>query len=275
MASKFRKFKKLTKFNIKIIILKIIDFILKKFQFYLLPDFSKNFLKNLTYSNLSNEYYFAKPVDKINIMRIETSNYFTDLCKIGTKFGTDKSPFNKRGYRHPYTAIYDLLFSTYRDKKFNFAELGIFRNSSTKMFRHYFKKARIYAFDYDEELILNAKSHKLKNTFYANMNVKHKKDIYNKFKKLKRKFKIIVEDTTHEFDDQIRVIENCREFLEPGGILVIEDIYYKKNIEYKYIEALKPNLKFFENVLFIECNHINKYSRGWNNDKIMILKKKI
>ena len=177
MASKFRKFKKLTKFNIKIIILKIIDFILKKFQFYLLPDFSKNFLKNLTYSNLSNEYYFAKPVDKINIMRIETSNYFTDLCKIGTKFGTDKSPFNKRGYRHPYTAIYDLLFSTYRDKKFNFAELGIFRNSSTKMFRHYFKKARIYAFDYDEELILNAKSHKLKNTFYANMNVKHKKDI--------------------------------------------------------------------------------------------------
>jgi hypothetical protein len=274
MASKFRKIKKLTKFKVKIIILRIIDFILKKFQFYLLPNFSKNFLKDLTYSNEANEYYFAKPVEKINIMKIETSNYFTDLCKIGTKFGTDKSPFNKAGYRHPYTAIYDLLFSDFRNKKFNFAELGIFRNSSTKMFRNYFKKAKIYAFDYDNELIYKAKSHKLKNTFYANMNVKHEKDIYNNFKKLKRKFKIIIEDTTHEFEDQIRVIKNSKNFLEPGGILIIEDIYFEKNIEHKYIKALKNNLKFFEKILFVECNHINKYSRGWNNDKIMILKKK-
>ena len=41
-----------------------------------------------------------------------------------------------------------------------------------------------------------------------------------------------------------------------------------------YIKALKNKLKFFEKILFVECNHINKYSRGWNNDKIMILKKK-
>lgn len=274
MASKFRKVKKLIKFKVKLIILKIINLILNNFQFYLLPDFSKNFLKDLTYSNEANEYYFSKPTDKINIMKIETSNYYTDLCKIGTQFGTDKSPFNKNGYRHPYTAIYDLLFSGFKDKKFNFAELGIFRNSSTKMFRYYFKKAKIYAFDYDNKLISNAKSHKLKNTFYANMNVKYEKDIYNNFKKLKKKFKIIIEDTTHEFDDQIRVIENCKDFLEPGGILIIEDIYYKKNIEQKYIQALKHNLKFFEKILFVECNHINKYSRGWNNDKIMILKRK-
>ena len=51
MASKFRKVKKLTKFKVKIIILKVINFILNKFQFYLLPDFSKKFLRNLTYSN--------------------------------------------------------------------------------------------------------------------------------------------------------------------------------------------------------------------------------
>jgi len=274
MASKFRKVKKLTKFKVKIIILKVINFILNKFQFYLLPDFSKKFLRNLTYSNEANDYYFTKSSEKVNVIKIETSNYFTDLCKIGTRYKTDKSPFNKTGYRHPYTAIYDLLFSNFRNEKFNFAELGIFKNSSTKMFRYYFKKAKIYAFDYDNKLISKAKSHKLKNTFYANMNVKYEKDIYNNFKKLKKKFKIIIEDTTHEFNDQIRVIKNCKNFLEPGGILIIEDIYYKKNIEFEYIAALKNNLKFFEKILFVECNHINKYSRGWNNDKIMILKKK-
>ena len=84
MASKFRKVKKLTKFKVKIAILKIINSILNKFQFYLLPDFSKKFLRDLTYSNYADEYFFAKPVEKISVMKIETSNYFTAV--LGLKF---------------------------------------------------------------------------------------------------------------------------------------------------------------------------------------------
>ena len=274
MASKSRKIKKFIKFKLKILILKIIDFLLKRFQFYLLPNLSSNYLKNLSYSNETNDYFFENSAKKINVMKIETSNYHTDLCEIGTKFGTDKSPFNKSGHRHPYTAIYDLFFSNFRNQKFNFAEIGILKNNSTKMFRNYFNKAKIYAFDYDAKLLSKAKSHKLKNTFYSTMNVKYSKDINDSFKRLKKKFKIIIEDTTHEFSDQIRVIENSIEFLEPGGLLIIEDIFYEKNIEFKYTKALKKYLKYFEKILFIECNHINKHSKGWNNDKIMVLKKK-
>ena len=33
-------------------------------------------------------------------------------------------------------------------------------------------------------------------------------------------YDIIIEDTTHHFEDQIRVIENCYQHLKPGGILI-------------------------------------------------------
>ena len=91
---------------------------------------------------------------------------------------------------------------------------------------------------------------------------------------LKKKFKIIIEDSTHEFDDQIRVIKNITNFLEPGGYLIIEDIFHEpKNLEKKYYESIKKYEHLFEKIYFIECNHINKYSPGWNNDKLLIMKR--
>ena len=67
-------------------------------------------------------------------------------------------------------------------KSLYLGEIGILKNNSTKMFRNYFNKAKIYAFDYDAKLLSKAKSHKLKNTFYSTMNVKYSKDIMYKRK---------------------------------------------------------------------------------------------
>ena len=56
--------------------------------------------------------------------------------------------------------------------------------------------------------------------------------------------------------------------------MIIEDIFHSpKNLETKYIESLKNYLRLFEKIFFIECNHINKYSPDWNNDKLLVLKK--
>ena len=57
-------------------------------------------------------------------------------------------------------------------------------------------------------------------------------------------------------------------------MLIIEDIFHIKNIETKNINTIKKYLKSFEKIFLIECNHINKHSKGFDNDKLMILKKK-
>jgi hypothetical protein len=83
-------------------------------------------------------------------------------------------------------------------------------------------------------------------------------------------YDIIIDDTTHNFEDQIKVIENTYQYLKPGGILIIEDIFKSYN-ENDYIDRLTPLLANFQDYYFIELDHNNKNSTGWNNDKLFIL----
>ena len=83
-------------------------------------------------------------------------------------------------------------------------------------------------------------------------------------------YDIIIEDTTHQFEDQIRVIENVYKYLKPGGILIIEDIFKSYN-ENNYINRLTPILQHFQDYYFVELDHNNKNSTGWNNDKLFVL----
>ena len=261
-------------FRLKLIILKIIKYILVKINFFLLPDLDKNKFSFIL-DKASNTYILKKKTNFINVLKIESTEYSTKLCSLGKRYLTDKSPDNLKGHRHPYTAVYDLLFNNFQDAKFNYAEIGILNNASIKMFRKYFKKANLYGFEFNKDFINKAKNDKLRNTHYMEIDVKNEKNIFNAFKKTKKKFKIIIEDSTHEFQDQIRVIKNTVNFLEPGGYLIIEDIFHHpKNLEKQYYDSIKRFKYLFEKIYFIECNHINKYSPGWNNDKLLIMKKK-
>ncbi len=262
------------RFRLKLIILKIAKYLLVKINFFLLPNLNKNQF-SFTLNKASNSYIFKKKNGFIDVLKIESTEYSTKLCSLGKKHLTDKSPDNLKGHRHPYTAIYDLLFNNFQDAKFNYAEIGILNNASIKMFRDYFRRASLYGFEFNKDFINKAKNDKLRNTHYVEIDVKNEKSIVNAFKQTKKKFKIIIEDSTHEFHDQIRVIKNTANFLEPGGYLIIEDIFHQpKNLEKKYYENIKKFRHLFEKIYFIECNHINKYSPGWNNDKLLIMKKK-
>jgi len=275
--------KKFCQFKTKIIFLNIIKLILEKLSIYILPDLNKKLLKNVYYSKSTKSFvynYDNYDKKKINILRLETTNLVSELCILGKKHSTDKSPFNShsmpyKNHRHPYTAAYDLLFSNFRHQKINFAEIGILGNASIKMFRQYFSKANIYGFEFNVKLIDKAKKDNLKKVKYYKIDVKNEKNIIKTFKKVNQKFNIIIDDSTHEFEDQIRIIKKSLNFLAPGGLMIIEDIFHSpKDLETKYIESLKNHLKLFEKIFFIECNHINKYSPDWNNDKLLVLKKK-
>ena len=139
------------------------------------------------------------------------------------------------------------------------------------MWQEYFTTSYIYGFDVYAEKIVDFKNkYNNERITLSTINVHNNDSIKNTFAGINILYDIIIEDTTHQFEDQIRVIENTYQYLKPGGILIIEDIYKSYNEE-NYINRLKPILHNFQDYYFVEVDHINRNSVGWDNDKLFVL----
>lgn len=213
----------------------------------------------------------------MDTLKINYKSNSSELCEMGKKYDTDKSSQRNNvtdtRHCHPYTLFYDGLFKNKKDEPLKIAELGILDGASLLMWKEYFTNANIYGFEYNDHLINNFK-HNFNNDriTLTNIDVTNKHSIAKAFGEVNLLYDIIVEDTTHQFEDQIRVIENIYQYLKPGGILIIEDIFKSYN-ENDYIDRLRPILENFQDYYFIELDHVNKNSTGWNNDKLFILVK--
>lgn len=215
--------------------------------------------------------------NQIKTLTINSSNYFSELCFLGGKFGSDKSVFNsKTPFKHSYTATYNILFSHLKNDHINLAEIGILDNASIKMWREFFTNANIDGFEFEEKLIFIAKNENLKNTNYFKTDVKSRESIKNSFSKADKKYDIIIDDSTHNFDDQINVIYTVKSFLKSGGYLIIEDISSKKikHSEKNYHEAIKAIKSEFNDIFFINCDSRYNYAGIFFNHKILVFKKK-
>jgi predicted O-methyltransferase YrrM len=208
-------------------------------------------------------------------LKIDYKNNSSELCQIGKKYDTDKSSQRKNvtnsRHCHPYTLFYDGLFRHKKQEPLKIAELGILDGASMLMWKEYFTNAQIYGFEYNSALITNFKQ-KFNNDriTLANIDVTDENSIRTAFSDLNILYDVIIEDTTHQFEDQIRVIENVYPYLKEGGMLIIEDIFKSYN-ENDYLTRLEPVLKHFQDYYFVELDHVNKNSTGWNNDKLFIL----
>jgi predicted O-methyltransferase YrrM len=217
------------------------------------------------------------PIQKINSYYINYNSSSTPLCNIALKYDTDKCAIraNATGTRHshPYSIFYNHLFESAKDLPVKYCEIGILYGESLWTFADYFEKADIVGFEYSSEFInnFNAKNtnSRIKTEF---INVRDRQSILDSLNKYD-KFDIIIEDSTHEFDDQIRFIKCATDKLNAGGIMIIEDIFKKENEE-KYYNELKDLLHAYEDVYFVTLDHVNRNSHGWDNDKLLILKKK-
>jgi SAM-dependent methyltransferase len=208
---------------------------------------------------------------KINSIRIDSTNSMTDLCMLGIKYPTDKSPYNQEQglHKHAYTAIYDLLFSHRRYDDLILGEIGILDNNSMLSWREYFPNAVLHGFEYSQERLSKALNDNLPNTYYHFMDVLHKDSIRNGLS-IFTGFDIIIEDSTHVFEDQIRVANEAVKFLKTGGFLVIEDIFINAD-ESKYEQELDHLSEYFSSATFIFADHDLKHSPNWNNDKLLVL----
>lgn len=210
---------------------------------------------------------------KFDKLIIDSTNSKTDLCELGVKYPTDKSPYNvgsSSGHRHPYTAVYDLLFAPLRYKDINFGEIGIEYNKSMICWRNYFTKAKLWGWEYYQEKIDSALRDGLEDTTYINMNVSLENSIEEGFKQSGVEFDIIIDDSTHSFEDQIRISKIVHEYLKPGGYFIIEDIFRNRS-ENDYYQQIGEYSKFYNSITFIDTEHSNKMSADWNNDKLLVM----
>jgi hypothetical protein len=116
----------------------------------------------------------------------------------------------------------------------------------------------------------------LKKTFYHRIDVTDPKIINESFKKTKIKYDSIIDDSTHIFERQINVVNECFKYLRKDVILIIEDIYKNNKLysEQNYYNKLKKIKRYFREIIFIETLNMNNYTAGWKNEKILFFVKK-
>ena len=205
---------------------------------------------------------------------IDSTNALTELCYMGKLTRTDKTPYNENGHRHPYTAVYSLLFGSLRYRECKFAEIGVAGGASVVLWNNYFKNASFYFFDRDTDFLNNASNYvpKEKNTF-TEMDVKNRSSIIKGLEATGGELDILLDDSTHTREDQILIIKEGLPFVKSGGMIIIEDVYRNESEEY-YLNELKEVLDKFSQAFFITTDHALRYSPGWDNDKLLVLIKK-
>jgi len=205
---------------------------------------------------------------------IDSTNCTTELCHLGRLYSTDKSPYNTKGHRHPYTPIYTMLFSQYVNKPIKFSEIGVAGGSSVAMWNMFFQKASLYFFDRDQNFLDYSKAHvDLKRNSFEIMDVRDVDSMKNGFDKIGGELDILLDDSSHNIDDQKLILHTCLPYVKSGGMIIIEDI--DRNISNEsYYNIIKDIENEFSFITFILTEHQNRYSPGYDNDKLLVLVKK-
>lgn len=211
----------------------------------------------------------------------------TPLCEIAKLHDTDKCSIRKHGSRgemdpghsHPYSIFYHDFLNTRALESLNVAEIGILNGASLKMWRDYLPNSTVSGFDNCPKYLNLARE--IPGVKVDAMDIRST-DSINMGLAEHGPFDLIIEDTTHLFDDQIRFINQAYKHLKPGGHLIIEDIFkvsdfrtgqshapeeYENNIDPVVFTA-------FKDVYLVHLDHDNCRSTGWNNDGLLVFESK-
>lgn len=210
----------------------------------------------------------------IDTLVISSTDACTDLCVLGRKFNTDKSPYNVVAHRHPYTAVYSMLFASLKNRPIRFAEIGVARGGSAQLWDAYFShpETQIEMFDRDANFLQHTNEITSKKVQCTLMDVQKDGDIARALQERGNEYDIILDDSTHGVEDQVRIVKEAFPLLKPGGVLIVEDIFRSTNIE-EYETRLKDILPLCSASYFVLCEHMARWSPGWDNDKLLVLVK--
>lgn len=210
---------------------------------------------------------------------IDSSAAMTELCFLGNIAGTDKSPVVSASlrHRHAYTAVYTMLFAPLKSRPIQFAEIGVAGGHSALLWDMYFKHpaTTIHMFDRDENFLKSAKELvSSQGVKFSLMDVGLDGDVRRALGASNPGglYDVIIDDSSHEHGHQIRIIKEAFPLLTQGGILIIEDIF-RSTPEEEYTKELGAILHECSAAYFVVCEHKDRWSPGWDNDKLLVLVK--
>jgi len=146
------------------------------------------------------------------------------MRRAGLVYGSDKLTY------HGYERFYDYFLAGFKNKKFNFFEVGVEGGSSIKMWKRYFLRAKIYGMDIGHEY-----KHSRGEVFKGDQSK------IADLKKIVRKTKVsdfIIDDGSHVPEHQLLTYNYLfKNLLNWGGVYIIEDIetsYWTNTKLYNY-----------------------------------------
>jgi hypothetical protein len=207
----------------------------------------------------------------MSTLYINSTDIKTELCNIGAKHNTDKSPFAEKSvcaaHRKGYTAFYSFLLSQYESTPFKLAEIGIEQSASLLTWSEKYPHAEICMFDLEDEKLNKGKQYNLPNTSFYKIDVGNTNSINESFDSCNKIFDIIIDDSSHLLSHQNNIIQCCYKYLKVGGVLVIEDI--ERVVPFETF-AIDKSIWAFST--FVICDHANRQCT--DNDKILFLVKR-
>ena len=212
---------------------------------------------------------------RIQHVVLDTTGAYTEMCHIGKLCQTDKTPYgDTHKHRHPYTGFYSMLFAPLKNKPIQFAEIGIAGANSVMLWYNYFTAPeRLCFFDRCPISIKRVEDMNFPRPPYTGiMDVSVDGDIKRALNGVGGIFDVILDDSSHDFDHQIRIIKEAWPFVKSGGYVIVEDIF-RNRAEADYEKELDEILEDCAEAYFVVCNHEERFSPGWNNDKVLVFVK--
>ena len=211
---------------------------------------------------------------QIQHLTVDTTAAHSELCALATRWQTDKSVFNFYSHRHPYTAIYNMFLSPLRalGRPLVIGEIGVLNGSSIHMFLEYFGNQHSYhAFDIDERMLARVAhipqvtAHRLDSGNIAQLNAT--------FSELPQ-FDLLLEDASHRLEHQVTAIRECMKYIRVGGLMIVEDIFRAISVA-RFQEAIHAVVSSGINVdaYMITPENSLRYSEGWNNDRMLVIRR--
>jgi 23S rRNA U2552 (ribose-2'-O)-methylase RlmE/FtsJ len=212
-------------------------------------------LKFLIYLRIFYRIFKLKKINKnynLNIVN-KNVNYLTSLQK---KFVTDKIQINNKTLEgHNYSHIYYNLFGHFRNDCKLILEVGINKGGSLRLWRKFFKNAKIYGADINPKTFFSEKN--IETLYVDQLN---RKSIEILMKKINLKnFDIIIDDGLHTPKANFNLFSIAFKYLRDGGIYIIEDVetallenynYFFRNFNLEII-ILKNNSSHNNNLCII------------------------
>lgn len=185
----------------------------------------------------------------------------TDLCKIMSKHGSDKS----MGW-HNYTILYNELFKNIKASASYVFELGIGTinsGASLRGWKDYFNKANIYGADILYETLFT--DHRIQTFYCDQLDKKSIEKLWSNFNSVL--FDVILEDGLHTYEANIHFFENSFHKLRNEGFYIIEDVLVSEIPKYEsYFKSC--SIKFEKHQI------VDLYNPGNKMDNVLIIIKK-